>query len=57
MITKDMAVEGSRAWTIRRNLETMQKSLSKEKLLDALTTAFVLHEVDIELLLKQVTEA
>jgi len=53
MITKDMMAEGSRALTIRRNLENSQKSLTNDQFLDALTISFIAKGVDIEMLLKQ----
>ena len=52
-ITKNMIAKGSHAWVIRQNLESMQKSLTNDQFLDALTTAFIVKEVDIEMLLKE----
>jgi hypothetical protein len=53
MVTKEVMVKGSRALTIRENLENMQKTLTNDQFLDALTVAFIAKEVDIEMLMKQ----
>ena len=52
MITKDMIKEYSRANTIRKNLDELLSNHTKEYCLDALTTAFLTKEVDIEAVTK-----
>lgn len=55
-ITLDDVSTQSQFATIRGNLERQQKALTNDQFLDALSLAFILKEVDIERLLKELAE-